>query len=332
MSHVKQTITATCILALTLPLPACAAGNNGGGTEIGYSSPVLAQEAQQDTVFGLEAAAGRLGWKTKIYDANLSPDTQASNIQTMIDRRVAAIGAWSLDSGAVGGVYSSAGAAGIPVVGLNSDGTGVASSVWWAANRCDPGGPLEQLATMFSAAKPRMKIIVMGGPPVPSIQANTACFTAAARAAGLDVITSQDNTQDTSANAAALAQDLLTAHPDVEGFWSYNDASALGIASAISSSGRTVASGSTPGIMVTGINGDAAAIDAVRQGQMTATIDANSVASGWATAVAIRDALEGKPNKTYVVGASIVDATTIANYIPPRERMYSIESLPVEIR
>ncbi|MFC7451154.1 sugar ABC transporter substrate-binding protein [Rhodococcus daqingensis] len=320
---------------LAAGLAACSSGAGAGSgvgqgeVTVAYSSPVMAQEAQQDTVFGLESAAESLGWTIKVYDANLSADAQVSNVQTMIDQDVSALTSWSLDAGAVGGVYSNAQSAGIPVIGMNSGGAGVSSSTWWAVNRCDPGGPLEQLAKMFAVAKPDMKIIIMGGPPVPSVEANTECFTRAAEEAGLDIIASQSNTQDTTANAAALAQDLLTAHSDVEAFWAYNDASALGISAAIAGSGRTVSTGTGSGIMVTGINGDAAAIDAIRQGRMTATIDANAVANGWVAVAAMRDAINGETEKTYVVDTDIIDGNNIADYIAPRERTYSLDDLPL---
>ena len=71
---------------------------------------------------------------------------------------------------------------------MNSEGEGVTSTVWWEYVTCEPGGPQEQTAEFMAEQRPGGKVIVMSGPPAPSIINQTKCFTAAAKKNGLDVI------------------------------------------------------------------------------------------------------------------------------------------------
>ncbi|MXP22799.1 substrate-binding domain-containing protein [Gordonia sp. HNM0687] len=330
MKITKPLVTAALAATLGVGVVACGGSSDSGSEFFGFSSPVLSQEGQKFTAEGVEAAAQELGWEAQVYDANLSPDTQVSNLQTMVDRPASAIGAWALDEGAISGAYSRADAAGIPVIGINSGGTGVDASVWTESTTCEPGGVIDRLADYYAEAKPNGTIAIMSGPPAPSIVTMTDCFTEAAENKGLNIVVRQDNTADTSASASALAQDMLSANPSIDGFWSYNDGSALGIGSAMQARGLTAYSPSNPeGIVVTGNNGDEAAIAAVRNGTISATIDTDPVCTGWAMVAAARDAIDGTAQPEYVVAGTIVDGETITDYVAPADRDCSLDDLPL---
>lgn len=260
---------------------------------VGYISPIGAQPGQQVISAGMEAGAKELGWDYKLLDANLSADAQVSHVDTFLNMGLNGFSTWSLDPNAVAGAFSRANEAGVPVIGLNSTGEGVTNTVWWATNVCTPGGAYDQQAAWIAGKLPGAKVVVVGGPPVPSIQANVACFTAAAKAAGLNVIEQIDNTQDSQANAATIVSDLLLRTPDVQVFWTYNDASALGVSAAVMSSGKTVyGSAGTDGIMIFGLNADPDAITAITEGRLTGTWDPNNFASGLAMILALQTAMK----------------------------------------
>lgn len=330
MKITKPLATAALATTLGLGMVACG-GNNDSGTEFfGFSSPVLSQEGQKFTAQGVEAAADSLGWESQVYDANLSPDTQVSNIQTMVDRPASAIASWALDEGAISGAYARADAAGIPVIGVNSGGTGVDTSVWTESTTCEPGGIIDRLADYYAEAKPNGTIAIMSGPPAPSIVSMTDCFTKAVESKGLRIVVRQDNTADTSASASALAQDVLSANPDIDGYWAYNDGSAIGIGSALQARGMSAYSPTNPnGVVVTGNNGDDAAIAAIRNGTVSGTIDTDPMCTGWALVAAARDALEGNAQPEYVIAGTIVDGATVVDYIVPAERQCSLDDLPL---
>jgi len=260
---------------------------------VGYISPIGSQPGQQVISAGMEAGAKELGWDYKLLDANLSADEQVSHVDTFLNMGLKGFSTWSLDPNAVAGAFSRANAAGVPVIGLNSAGEGVTNTVWWATNVCTAGGAYDQQAAWIAGKLPGAKVVVVGGPPVPSIQANVACFTKAAKAAGLEVIDQIDNTKDSQANAATIVADELLRKPDVQVFWTYNDSSALGVSAAVMAAGKTVyGSGGTDGIMIFGLNADPDALTAVKEGRLTGTWDPNNFASGLAMILALQVAMK----------------------------------------
>ena len=136
------------VLMAALVIGACGEGDDqgsgSGSATVAYSNPVGAQPGQQDIVFGFKAGAEELGWTAESIDANLSPDKQVADIATMVTQGVDGIASWTLDPGAAAGAYGQAKAAGIPVVGVNSEGSGIVATVWWENNLCGPGSPIAE--------------------------------------------------------------------------------------------------------------------------------------------------------------------------------------------
>lgn len=306
-----------------------AAAADGGA--VAYVSPVAAQPGQQEISFGLRAAADASGWSFRELDANLSPDRQVSHVDTLVNERVAGIASWTLDPGAVAGAYTKANEAGIPIIGINSEGPGVTATVWWQVDRCGDGDPHQQTAQLIARARPGGKVIVMGGPPAPAIAARVRCFRDEAEAAGLEIVDQADNVRDGAAPAAQLAEDLLTKHGDVDAIWNYNDQTALGVSSAILNAGKKVSDGRGDGILVFGSNGDADAIQAVREGRLTGTWDVDSVGTGWAMGLAMRNAIDAPDarQEPLVVRSTLWTADTVGDYVEPRAREYGFDSIPL---
>ncbi|WP_199757602.1 sugar ABC transporter substrate-binding protein [Micromonospora sp. Llam0] len=327
---------AVAVLAVTAACGDADDPESPGGTsglKIGYSSPVASQPSQALLTDGLNLAAKELGWTVSVVDANLSPDAQVSNVQTMIQQNVAGIGLWALDAGAMEGAYARAKDANIPVIGVNSTGQNVTSTVWWGFNLCDSeDAPFKQAAKQIATARPGGKVIVMGGPPVPSIQQNVKCFSDAATAAGLTIVNQTDNTKDTSAEAAALTADLFTKYKDVDAVWAYNDATALGASTSAQQAGLMISDGTSEGVIIQGANGDSDAIEAIKQGRLTGTWDPDAYATGMCVLKAIDDAKKGTSSKNYVVTAKYWDKSNIADYKEPAERGYTLANIPVSVK
>ncbi|UGS33825.1 sugar ABC transporter substrate-binding protein [Capillimicrobium parvum] len=326
--------TAASTAASTTSADSSAPPDKGGkGAKVSYISPVAAQPGQQEVNLGLEMGAKELGWETNVLDANLSPDKQVANVDTAITQGRNAITSWTLDPGAAAGAYTRAIAQGIPVVGMNSEGEGVTATVWWQYSICEPGGPNEQDAQFIAKQRPGGKVIVMGGPPAPSIITSVKCFTAAAKKAGLDVINETDNTSDTADAAQRLMQDLLTKYPDVDAVWNYNDQSALGDSAAITGAGKKVADAtSKDGIIVIGHNGDKDAITAIKDGRLTGTWDPDNVASGMAAIKQMQTALAGGADKTYpplTVKSTFYSSENIDTFKPAAERSMTLDTIPL---
>lgn len=333
----KRTLAA---VAVCFTLAACSGGNSGdsgsgdGASKedaktVAYVSPVGTQVGQQQLMDGLSAAAEGMGWQAKVLDAALSADKQVSHVNTLVTTGADAIASWTLDPNAVAGAYTAADKAGVPIIGVNSVGEGVHSTVWWEVNKCGAGSPEERSAQYIAEAYPGGKVVVLGGPPAPSIIANVQCFTDAAKAAGLEVVDQVDNTADAAGPASRLVADVLTKHPDVNAFWAYNDQTALGAGAAIQGAGMKVYDGSNDGIITIGMNGDPDAITAVQEGRLTGSWDCDSFGTGWAIALAMKDAFEGKPAQDYTVKSVFVTKETIGDWVDPADREYSFDNMPL---
>ena len=296
-------------------------------------NPVGAQPGQQEIVSGMKMGAKELGWSAESLDSNLSPDKQVANVDTAITQGRNAIASWTLDAGAAAGAYTRAVAQGIPVIGVNSEGEGVTSTVWWEYETCDPGGPMEQTAKFYAKMKPGGKVIVITTQAAPSIVLETKCFTAAAKKNGLKVINTTISQVGDTESGQRLTTDLLTKYPDADAVWCFNDASALGASAAITGAGKKVAKASGgDGIIVTGGNGDAAAISAIKDGRLTGTWDPDNVATGMAAIKQMQTALQGGADKTYPplkVKSAFYTDENIDTYKPAAERSYTLDTIPL---
>jgi ribose transport system substrate-binding protein len=329
--------TMAVVLMAALVIGACGEDDDqGSGSDsatVAYSNPVGSQPGQQDIVFGFKAGAAELDWTAESIDANLSPDKQVADIATMVTQSVDGIASWTLDPGAAAGAYGQAKAAGIPVVGVNSEGSGILTTVWWENNLCGPGSPIADIAQYIADERPGAEVLEVGGPPVPSIQAYEKCFAENAKKRGLTIAGEAHNTKDTAATAQPLVADLLTKTPDVDAIWAYNDASALGASAALTSNGEKVYDGSNDGVIVFGQNGDADAITAIREHRLTGTVDPDNVATGWALIKALSglvgDATGDQPPKELVVKSHTWTVENIGDYKSPRDRHYSLDTVPL---
>jgi ribose transport system substrate-binding protein len=321
------------VVTAALAIAACGNGSGGHATKVAYSNPVGAQPGQQDIVFGFRGGAKELGWTAESIDANLSPDKQVADIATMVAQGEDGIASWTLDPGAAAGAYQQAAAAHIPVVGVNSEGTGIDATVWWEINLCGADSPIAELTDYIAEEKPRARVLEIGGPPVPSIQAYERCFAENAEKNGLTIVGTAHNTKDTAATAQPIVADLLTKNRDVDAIWAYNDASALGASAALIAAGGKVYDGTGDGVIVFGQNGDVDAISAIRERRLTGTLDPDPVATGWALIKALagfigEDSADNPPRRLVVKSARWT-LDNIDDYKPPRERHYTLDTVPL---
>jgi ribose transport system substrate-binding protein len=323
--------TAAAVMA-ALVIAACGSDDRNA-TKVAYSNPVGAQPGQQDIVFGFQAGAKELGWTAESIDANLSPDQQVADIATMVAQGEDGIASWTLNPGAAAGAYRQAQEAHIPVIGVNSEGTGIDATVWWGINLCGADSPIAKLTKYIAERKPGAKVLEIGGPPVPSIQAYERCFAKNAKKNGLAIVGSAHNTEDTAATGQPIVADLLTKNRDVDAIWAYNDASALGASAALISDGREVYDGSGDGVIVFGQNGDVDAIAAIREHRLTGTLDPDPVATGWALIKALSGFVDqsklDNPPKRFVVKSVTWTLDNIEDYKPPRQRAYTLDTVPL---
>jgi ribose transport system substrate-binding protein len=294
-----------------------------GGALIGESSPIASNPNVHAVSYGGEEAAKQLGWGYRVLDANLSPDKQVSDIDTLINLGVKGLITLTLDPGAADAAYKRASDAGIPLVGINSESQYIQTNIAEETDTtCVPG---EDAAKFIADRVDGAKVLVIGGPPVPSIRLRTDCFVKAAKKNGLEIVEQQDNLKDTAATAQPIVENMLTKNPDIDAIFAYNDPSALGAAAVLKGAGKDAWSGDKEGIIVIGINATADAIDAIKSGVMTATYDPNSAQAGAAAVAALALVLKDKkPSsampKKIVIKTKRWDIDNADEYVEPFKR------------
>jgi ribose transport system substrate-binding protein len=86
-------------------------------------------------------------------------------------------------------------------------------------------------------------------------------------------------------------------------------------------------------VIVFGQNGDAAAIAAIREHRLTGTVDPDHVATGWALIKALAGLVgenrPADPPTELVVRSATWTLENIARYTPPRERHYTLDTVPL---
>lgn len=304
---------------------------SGSGKKVFYISPVAAQPGQQQINAGLEQASEELGWSESVLDSALSAEKQVSNVEAAINQGASAIASWTLDPNAVAGAYEQAQSKEIPVIGMNSKGTGVSATVWWEVQLCEPGGPEAITAEKIAELKPHAKTIVIGLEVAESTKEISDCFVQEAKKAGLEIINETNNEADNAAGSQKVFEPLLTKYPEVEAVFNYNDESAMGVSAALLAAGKTIATAENPdGVVVTGSNGDKDAIEAVEEGRLSWTWDPDNLASGFAAVKLANEAVEGSEPGDLIVESILVDGETVGEYVPVEEREYTLEEIPVK--
>jgi len=313
--------------ALVLLVVSQASGaKQASGLQLGESSPVLSNPNQQAIAHGEDLAAKQEGWTVKHLDANLSPSKQVSDVDTFINLGVKGIVSWTLDPGTVAAAYKRALAKNIPIVDFGST-SNVTSTVFDERGYgCSMG---DKAAKYISSRIPKAKVLVVGGPPVPSITNYTNCFIKSAKKQGLVVQEVQKNVNDTAATAQPIVQSMLTKYPDTQAIWCYNDPSALGAGAVVKSSGKTVWSGSKKGIIIEGANGSGDAAAGIKQGVITTTWDPQPDQMGLLSVELLAMKLKGQaPPKLVVVPMKSWDTSNISSYIDPLKRTVKLGAIP----
>lgn len=306
------------------------AATTGGGDKaltIDYAAPVMAEAGIQDMVAGMKQAAALSGSKVTAFDSNVESSLQLTNMQTMLQEDPDIIGTWTLDPGATAGIYHQIESANIPLIGVNSNDNGITHSIWYDTEQCQANGPWMQTAELIAKKYPHGTVITLGLDGVPSIDTQTACFTADAKKVGLTIIAHASNTTDNASGGQSLTATLLTKYPNVDAIWAYNDNTALGASAAVIAAGKKVSNGTSPGIIITGANGDTDAIQAIKEGRLTGTWDSNNVEFGWLFVKMAEEVAAGDAPSEMIAASTFIDQADVSSWIPPLDRKVTFASL-----
>lgn len=306
---------------------------DSSGPLIGESSPIESNPNLHALTYGAETAAAEVGFSFRSLDANLSPNKQVSDLDTLSTLGAKGLITLTLDPGAADAAYKRAFEKEIPIVGYNSTSQFIQTNIAQQTDTtCKPGN---DAAAYIAERIPNAEVLVVGGPPVPSQRLRTACFAKAAKAEGLDVVETEYNLEDTTTAAQPIVQSMLEAHPEADAIFAYNDPSALGAGAVLRTLGKQAWSGEEEGVIVIGINGTDEAAKAIEAGIITATYDPNSPEAGAAAIAVLALHLEegvplSKLPKEVVIKTKRWDAENISEYVNPLEREVTAPKVAAE--
>jgi ribose transport system substrate-binding protein len=297
-------------------------GKNGslsGSYHVGESCAFADGPGVWPITLGQRERAAVLGWTFTSLDASLSPQRQAAHIDELIKRGVDALTSYTLNDALAEPGYAKAAYAGIPVLTF---GIASPSALTTIRQRVDSAACAADAAAYLAARVSGARTLVIGGPPIPTLAARTTFFLDEAAKSGLNIVAREDNIGDIEETARPIVARLLDAHPDVDAIWCFNDYTALAAGNELQRRRMTIQSGPRPGVIVSGIGGIPAMIDAVRQGRATFTYDSRPVDAGRAAIDAIEAFLirgERPPHEIWI-DFERFDLANAGDYAPWGER------------
>ena len=280
----------------------------GTGKKIGFTNPTGQNEQLMMLQNSIKARVELLGYQFVPVDDQLSVDKQIADIDQLVAQKVDGIIVFPLDAKSVGPATERAKAAGVKLVGINVDmanltgniGNFDAQVVQGVVQQAD-----EAAALIAKELGGKGNVLAIGiGVPVPTIQVQVAEFQTKAKSLGLTILAEVDNPTDDAAGAQTLVEQAMARFPNINAVYAYNDPSALGAYSALTSAGKT-------GVVITGSNGSSDGIQGVKDGKLIATWDLEPVLQGLTMANVMNDLLTAGTGTSKIVPVTMYDKSNI---------------------
>ncbi|MCZ8466974.1 substrate-binding domain-containing protein [Streptococcus uberis] len=320
MKCIKKLGFLALFLSMVLLLGAC--GKTGLGNSSTSSSKEVTKKAAKDLKLGvsisttnnpyfvamkdgLDKFAGEKKVSLKVADAQDDAARQADDIQNFISQNVDAILINPVDSKAVVSSIKAANSANIPVILIDrgSEGGDVLTTV--ASDNVEAGKMAAEFVVKELGEK--AKAFELSGVPGASATVDRGKGFNNIAKTKLDVLSSQSANFD-RAKALNTAQNMIQGHKDVQVIFAQNDEMALGAAQAVKSAGLK-------DILIVGIDGQPDAHDAIKNGDITATIAQQPAKMGEIAIQAAIDHYQGKKvKKTTVSPIYLVTKETVDQY------------------
>lgn len=263
----------------------------------------------------LEAGLADFGaencWNFSAADAAYVIEDQVAQIEDFATQGVDLIIASPGDRDALVPAYEAAAAAGIPILSTGDSLRNPDLEIGFIGTDWDVEGT-KQSEWMVEQMGGSGKLARIGGPGASEyVEKRKEGFETVMEAnPDIEVAFNQSANSFTQEEGLRLAQDALTANPDLDGIWADSDALALGAATAVDEAGIDHAD-----ILVSGTDGEPAVFDQIRAGTgVDMTIALRGYAWGTQTAeVAHAFLTTGSTGQDYFIQAPtlVVDATSI---------------------
>ncbi len=216
---------------------------------------------------------GNIELEVAVYDKNAGDAEHARITKSLVDKCVDAVGISAMAGVGLEGHVAAFNRAGIPVFLFNTppmgNGAKVVSCIGF--NHREAGVIVARYIARFLRGRGRVALIE-GLPDAASLEMREG-VVATLKGAGLEIL-DRPCGEWTREKAREIAADLLARFPDIDAIWGESDEMALGAADAIAAAGRTGT------VLAVGTDGTRNALESVRRGQLTATLNTNPVEIG----------------------------------------------------
>jgi ABC-type sugar transport system substrate-binding protein len=296
-------------LVLSVSATAAPKAQKANGT-LAIIPAVAANPAQQAIVKGFSNQAKKLGYPSVMLGGEFDPQAQITAVNAAIQRKVAVLAIWPLDPKGIRPTLDRARAAGIKVLTMWTP-----VAIGQAADYQYAEAPAALKVAALAAAKIKAdgktcKVgIIQGLPVVPILKARNVALEAGAKAAGCQILEKQVNDKDSADGALPIVQAWKTKWgSEMTAVLAYNDPSALG---------AVAAKGGDFNPVVTGMNADPAALQAITKGDMLATTTIPNPEMGNAMAYGGAQLLSGKAVPKFLFGkCDVITKANAAKYVP----------------
>jgi ABC-type sugar transport system substrate-binding protein len=308
-------LVALAALVASATLAGSVAAKPNASMTIAFIPPVIANPAIKALNDGIALKAKDLGMSFEQIGGQYSPQAQIVAMNAAIQKKVNMILIWPLDPKGIQPSFQKAKAAGIPIVAIWSPGVpNIISNFQY-----NDQGTTASIAKMAAAqlkkdGKPCAVGIIEGIPVVNILNARNVGLEQGAKASGCTILEKQVNQQDNSSGALPIVQAWKTKYGSkMTAVLAYNDPSALGAIAARSGDFQPI---------VTGMNGDADGLAAIKDGRMFATGAVPNVELGEAMAQVAYNALNHKTYpKTVWFNFEVVTKDNVNSYTPWSTRL-----------
>jgi len=303
-----MTLVMVLVLALFIVPSAIAAS-----TELAFLPPAMTSPFYASCIVGARPVAEAAGYSLVVMAPEVESDYagQVQLLEDLITRGVAGIALCSINQDAMVSGIRKANEAGIPVVIFNSITPieGVDIFAYSGYNQYNGGRKIADWVNEKTGGE--ASVAVIEGLPSVYTTERMGGFVdqAAERYPGVKLVASQpgDWEREKGMNAAA---NMLQANPQINVFYGLSDEMALGAAQACRQADRG-------DIICVGLDGNPNALEAVKAGQLTATLDVGPVAIGKNAIEALIKAIAGETIDEVILEAetTVVDISNVDNYL-----------------
>lgn len=241
---------------------------------------------------GVQQEGQAKGVKVIVDNGNNDPSTQMNQVQDLIQQKVNVILLNPVSSQSLSSAVKAANQANIPVITLDRSVDSGKVACYIASNSVDAGKMAAQ--QIVKALNGKGQVVELQGVMGTSAERDRekGFDQEIAKAPGIQVVARQSANFDRS-KALNVMQNILQAHPHIQGVFAQNDEMALGALKAIQQSGKS-------GISLVGIDGEQEAVLDVQSGLMYADIAQQPTQEGKLGVDYALDIIKGKSIPTRV--------------------------------